>query len=166
MGGVIDVQKDLEGRTLTVVSEFDAPAEHVWELWRDPRKLERWWGPPGYPATFTTYEFSPGGEGMYYMTSPEGERYHGWWTITDVNAPNGLGFDDGFSNADGSRNDDLPSAHADVEITPRDGGGTRMTITTVYPSTEAMQQVLDMGMEQGITMAIGQMDGLLAELAA
>ena len=165
MGGVIDVQKDLAGRTLVVVSEFEAPAEHVWELWRDPRKLERWWGPPGYPATFTTYELEPGGAVAYYMTGPEGQRYHGWWTVTAVDAPTGISFLDGFANEDGSRNDDLPTTEGRVEIIPREGGGSRMTITSVYPTTEAMQQVLDMGMEQGITMAIGQMDGLLAELA-
>jgi uncharacterized protein YndB with AHSA1/START domain len=165
MGGVIDVQKDLAGRTLVVVSEFAAPAEHVWELWRDPRKLERWWGPPGYPATFTTYELEPGGAVAYYMTGPEGQRFHGWWTVTAVDAPAGLSFLDGFANEDGSRNEDLPTTEGRVEITSREGGGSRMTITSVYPTTEAMQQVLDMGMEQGITMAIGQMDGLLAELA-
>jgi uncharacterized protein YndB with AHSA1/START domain len=149
MGGVIDVRKDLAGRTLVVVSEFEAPAEHVWELWRDPRKLECWWGPPGYPATFTTYELEPGGAVAYYMTGPEA----------------GLSFLDGFANEDGSRNEDLPTTEGRVEITSREGGGSRMTITSVYPTTEAMQQVLEMGMEEGITMAIGQMDGLLAELA-
>lgn len=165
MGGVVDVQKDLAACTLVVVSEFDAPAEHVWELWRDPRKLERWWGPPGYPATFTTFELQPGGAVAYYMTGPEGEQFHGWWEVTAVDPPAGLSFVDGFANTDGSRNDDLPTSEGSVQITTRDGGGSRMTITTVYPSTEDLQQVLDMGMEQGITMAIGQMDPLLAEVA-
>ncbi len=48
---VTTVDTDLDARTLTLVAEFDAPVERVWELWADPRKLERWWGPPGYPAT-------------------------------------------------------------------------------------------------------------------
>ena len=48
---VTAVRKDPESRTLTLEAEFDASAERVWELWADPRQLERWWGPPTYPAT-------------------------------------------------------------------------------------------------------------------
>ena len=38
--------------TLTITAEFNAPVTRVWELWENPRLLERWWGPPTYPATF------------------------------------------------------------------------------------------------------------------
>jgi len=48
---VTSVDKDLDDLTLTLTADFDAPIERVWELWADPRKLERWWGPPEYPAT-------------------------------------------------------------------------------------------------------------------
>ncbi|WP_325048798.1 SRPBCC family protein [Amnibacterium setariae] len=48
---VLDVEKDLDRLTLTVVAEFAAPVERVWSLYADPRRLERHWGPPGYPAT-------------------------------------------------------------------------------------------------------------------
>ena len=42
--------------TLTVVDEFDAAPADVWDVWEDPRKLERWWGPPTLPATFTRHD--------------------------------------------------------------------------------------------------------------
>src|SRR5438552_4195131 len=48
---VIAVDRDLAALTLTIVSEFGAPVERVWQVWADPRQLERWWGPPNYPAT-------------------------------------------------------------------------------------------------------------------
>ena len=38
-----------------------------------------------------------------------------------------------------------------------------MTIETHYPSTEAMAQVLEMGMEEGIQLALGQTDALVAQ---
>ena len=41
---VTDVKKDLDALTMTVTAEFDAGAERVWEMWSDPRLLERWWG--------------------------------------------------------------------------------------------------------------------------
>ena len=58
---VTTVTKDPVALTMTVSTELDATPERVWQLWADPRQLERWWGPPGYPATFTTHDFRPGG---------------------------------------------------------------------------------------------------------
>jgi uncharacterized protein YndB with AHSA1/START domain len=58
---VLSIRHDNEALTLTVVSEFDASVERVWQVWADPRRLERWWGPPTWPATFDRYEFKPGG---------------------------------------------------------------------------------------------------------
>ena len=77
---VIESKKDAEALTLTLVAEFDASVERVWQLWEDPRQLERWWGPPGYPATFTTHDLRAGGRVEYHMTTPQGEqpRATGW----------------------------------------------------------------------------------------
>ena len=47
-----------------------ASPERVWQLWADPRQLERWWGPPTYPATFTQHDLAPGGHVEYHMTGP------------------------------------------------------------------------------------------------
>ena len=57
---VVDVRKDPQALTMTIDAEFDASPERVWQLWADPRQLERWWGPPTYPATFTTHDLAPG----------------------------------------------------------------------------------------------------------
>ena len=76
---VIDVHKDTEALTLTFVAEFAADVERVWQVWADPRQLERWWGPPTWPATFTAHDFVAGGHSKYHMTGPEGEIAGGWW---------------------------------------------------------------------------------------
>jgi uncharacterized protein YndB with AHSA1/START domain len=59
---VVSVDTDHDNFTVTRISDFDAPVERVWELWADPRKLERCWGPPSYPATFETHSLVPGGQ--------------------------------------------------------------------------------------------------------
>ncbi len=159
---VNSVQKDSDQLTLILTAEFDAPVDRVWKLWEDPRQLERWWGPPGYPATFIDHDFTSGGKVTYYMTSPEGEKYHGWWQISDLDAPNRLEFVDGFGGSDGKPNPDMPTTVTYVsleEIT----SGTRMTLQSKFPSAEAMQQMVEMGMEEGLTLAVGQIDDLLAE---
>ena len=71
---IVSVEKDVDDLSLTIVAEFDAPIERVWELWADPRKLERWWGPPTHPSTFERHDLAPGGEVSYFMTGPDGER--------------------------------------------------------------------------------------------
>ena len=50
-----------------------------------------------------------------------------------------------------------------MTIEPIDAGRTRMSIESRFPSTEAMEQVLAMGMEEGLTQAVGQIDAILAE---
>lgn len=160
---VTAVRKDTQHLTMTITADYDSPVDRVWQLWSDPRQLERWWGPPTYPATFTSHEFVPGGEATYFMTSPEGERYHGWWRIVSVDAPKRLSFEDGFADAEGNHNDTLPVTQTSVSIEERTDGGSTMTLTTTFPSLEAMQQLIEMGMEEGIQLALGQADAILAE---
>lgn len=157
---VTSVDKDLDSLTISLVADFDATAEQVWELWADPRKLERWWGPPSHPATVQQHDLSPGGEVTYFMTGPDGEKYHGWWRVTAVDPPRRLEFTDGFADQDGKPVADLPTSDAEMQLTERDGG-TRMELRSTYGSREQMQQVVDMGVMEGLQQAVGQMDALL-----
>jgi uncharacterized protein YndB with AHSA1/START domain/pimeloyl-ACP methyl ester carboxylesterase len=160
---VTTVRKDPQALTMSIDAEFDASPERVWRLWADPRQLERWWGPPTYPATFTSHDLAPGGRVEYHMTGPEGDQPRGFWEIVEVNPPRSLVFRDGFANDDGSPNTDLPLTTARVSIEELGGGRTRMTIESVFPSTQAMEQVLAMGAEEGLKQAVGQIDAILAE---
>ena len=160
---VTAVRKQPEALALTIEAEFDAPPERVWQLWTDPRQLERWWGPPTYPATVDAHDLRPGGRVEYHMTGPEGDQPRGYWEVLRAEPPYSLVFRDGFANEDGTPNDDLPTSEARVTIEEIGIGRTRMSIDSVVPSTEAMEQVLAMGVEEGLKQAIGQIDAILAE---
>ncbi len=162
---VTAVRKDVQALTMTVDAEFDAPPERVWQLWADPRQLERWWGPPTYPATVTSHDLRPGGRVEYHMTGPEGDQPRGYWEVLESDPPRRLVFRDGFANADGSPNTDLPAGEARVTIAGLADGRTRMSIESIFPDAAAMEQVLAMGMEEGLTQAVGQIDAILAEAA-
>lgn len=162
---VTEIRKDTDALTMTVVAAFDHPLDRVWQLWADPRKLERWWGPPEYPATFERHELEAGGTVTYFMTGPEGERYRGWWEVVAVDAPRRLEVRDGFADDEGRPAEDMPVTVMVVELTERDGG-TSVLITSTFPSTEAMEQLLEMGFDEGISAAMGQIDGILAEAVA
>src|SRR5207244_9696677 len=88
--------------TLTVQAEFDASVERIWQLWADPRKLERWWGPPTYPATFTNHDLTPGGRVESHMPGPAGDQPHGYWDVLEVQPPHRILFRAGFAHADGT----------------------------------------------------------------
>lgn len=159
---VTSTAKDPEQLTLTIDAEFAAPVERTWEVWADPRKLERWWGPPTYPATVVDHDLTPGGAVRYFMTGPEGDRHHGWWEVTAVDAPTGLEFRDGFADGEGRPNPDMPVSVVRVSLAPSPDGGTAMRIHTTFASPQAMEQLIQMGMEEGMALAIGQIDDLLA----
>ncbi|MBT2593703.1 SRPBCC domain-containing protein [Arthrobacter sp. ISL-72] len=159
---VISSTKNLEALSFTLVAEFDADVQRVWQIWEDPRQLERWWGPPTWPATFEQLEFQPGGKAAYYMTGPDGTKARGWWRITSVQAPNQLEFDDGFADDNGAPVDAMGTTHAIVTLEDI-GSRTRMTVLSTFESEEQMNKMVEMGMEEGMKEAAGQIDALLGE---
>lgn len=157
---VISSNPDRENLEMTVVAEFNTSPDQVWEVWSDPRKLEKWWGPPGYPATFEKHDFREGGITHYFMTSPEGKKFHGSWRFTLIDGPGRLEFEDAFANDKGEIDDGMPHMIMAVTI-EADGDKTRMSNLTSFESLEDLEKVLEMGMEEGITLAMGQIDDLL-----
>ena len=160
---VTALRKSPETLTMTVDAEFDASPKRVWQLWADPRQLERWWGPPAYPATFTVHDLTPGSRAEYHMTGPTGDQPRGYWDIIETDPPRSLVFRDGFAHDDGTPNDAVPRNEARVTIEGIGEGRTRMSIEFHFLSAEAMEQMLAMRMEEGLGQAVGQIDAILAE---
>ncbi len=158
---VTDVKHDLENLTLTITAEFAAPVERIWQVYADPRQLEKVWGPPTYPATVVEHKLAPGNRTTYFMTGPEGDKHAGYWDITAVDEPRSFAFVDGFADADLNPNPDMPVSENTYTFTEYDGG-TRAVYVAKFASAEGLQQVLDMGVVEGSTSAINQIDDLIA----
>jgi uncharacterized protein YndB with AHSA1/START domain len=159
---VTNVHKEPEALRMTITTQLAATAERSWQLWADPRQLERWWGPPTFPATVIDHDLVAGGRVSYFMSGPEGEKFHGWWEVVAVEPPTRLELIDGFADDAGQPNPDMPTTRMIVTLTPSDGG-TAMAIETNFPSVEAMEQLLSMGIDEGMAEAMGQIDAILAE---
>jgi uncharacterized protein YndB with AHSA1/START domain len=162
---VMSAVKDTEALTLVFVAEFDATPEEVWELFENPRQLEKWWGPLDYPATFVRHEFFVGGESRYFMTGPQGEIAPGWWRIESLDRATSLGFANGIAGEDGEPRPDLAPTAASVILEEVDGK-TRMTVVNRFVSIEQMEQILTMGMQEGMAQALSQIDDVLARRTA
>jgi uncharacterized protein YndB with AHSA1/START domain len=157
------ITKDPKALTMTITVELDVPVERAWQLWADPRQLERWWGPPTYPATVKEHDLVPGGRVTYFMTGPGGDKANGWWEVLAVDPPKRLELKDGFADDSGTPNYDMPITIMVMTLTERAGGGTVMATESRFPSLEAMEQLVAMGMDEGITLAMGQIEGVLAD---
>ncbi|GAA4173649.1 SRPBCC domain-containing protein [Gryllotalpicola koreensis] len=162
---VISSTRDPEALSLTIVCEFAAPVERIWQLWEDPRQLEKWWCPDPYPATFETHDLTPGGTSDYFSTGPNGEFQRAWWATTAVDRPRRLEFDGGLADNDTKEHDPDGSMHGTVTFESIEAG-TRMTAVTVFDSVPYMEKMLAMGHEEGSKLALSQIDALLAEVPA
>jgi uncharacterized protein YndB with AHSA1/START domain len=158
---VTDVSHDVDTLTLTITAEFAAPVERIWKIYADPRQLEKVWGPPTYPATVVEHDLTPGGQVKYYMTGPEGEKFAGYWKITAVDEPRSFSFEDGFADSDFNPDPDLPVSSNVYSFTERDGR-TSATYKATYQSSTDLQKVLDMGVVEGASAAINQIDAVVA----
>lgn len=162
---VTSVEKDLDQLTITIVADFAAPVRRVWDAYTDPRQLERFWGPPTYPATFLRHDAVAGGRSVYLMTGPEGDTHYGCWDWISADPARAFDVLDSFADDTGVPNPDLPTTRVTFAFdeTP---GGSRLTTTSHFDSLEQMQQLIDMGMLEGSRQAMSQIDTVLADLAS
>ena len=157
---VTDVHRDVDNRTLTITAEFAAPPKRIWQIYADPRQLERVWGPPTYPATVVYHELAPGGQVHYYMTSPEGAKHPGYWHVIEAAEPSLLVFEAGIASPDFTPDPTMPASVNRYSFTANDGG-TQAVYLSTYPTVESLETALAMGVDKGTAGAIGQIDELL-----
>lgn len=160
---VTDVITDTENLTMTVIADFAAPVERVWSAYSDPRQLERFWGPPGWPATFGDWDHTVGGHAQYTMNGPRGERSSGSWEFLAIEAPSRFEVLDSFVDEDGKPLEGFPAQRMTFAFEPT-ADGTRMVTTSHFASVDAIEQVVSMGQVEGLKMAMSQLDIVLQDL--
>jgi uncharacterized protein YndB with AHSA1/START domain len=161
------VDKHPEAKTMVITAEFRASISDVWQLWADPRLLERWWGPPGFPASFEHHDLRPGGTITYHISGPagdDGDRFNGAWNVVEVAAPTRLVVEDAIVDDHGTPTDGNSMTRMEIDIRAA-GDTTRMILTTHFDSLQGMEQAIAMGVVEGMRACISQIDALLAEAA-
>ncbi|MEN1986721.1 SRPBCC domain-containing protein [Paenibacillus hubeiensis] len=155
------------GRILVLERVFDAPRELVFQMFKEPEHLKRWWGPKGWEIPVCTVDFRPGGVWHYCMkcVDPNQGEFYGMesWgkaVYKEIVEPERIIYNDYFSDAEGNVNDDLPSSLITMEFIDL-GGKTKLVNRSEYVSPEALQIVMDMGMLQGITETWDRLSELL-----
>lgn len=162
---ITSVDTDTQALTLTVVADYAAPVRRLWDAYLDPRQIERFWGPPTYPATFTQHDGFVGGLTKYYMTGPSGDVSRGYWEWLAIDDGRSFEVLDGFAGDDGEPNLALPSMRMTMEFAET-ALGSRQTTTTHFNTLDELEQLQAMGMVEGMSSAMGQIDDVLADLAS
>lgn len=154
------VHRDLQKLTMTVIGDYTVSQQRLWQAFTDPRQLERFWGPPMAPCTFTSHDFRVGGRADYFLALPDGTQWKGAWKFTVVKPISSFEAKDGDDNAD---DENMPAGMKFIfDATPT---GSRFTGITHFASVEAMEQVAA-GMEEGLRAGMPQLDALLASSAS
>jgi uncharacterized protein YndB with AHSA1/START domain len=160
---VTEITTDPEALTMTLVADFAAPRERLWHAFTEPRQLERFWGPPGWPAAFSEFDFVVGGRARYAMTGPMGERSRGAWEFVRIDDPDGFEVLDGFVDEDGNLIDGMPVMRMTFGFEQTEGG-SRLVNVSHFTSVEALDEVVAMGAVEGSTLAMNQLDAVLQDL--
>ena len=160
---VTSITTDPDTLTVTVIADFPVPVQRLWDAYADPRTLERFWGPPGWPATFDRHDLRPGGGAFYHMTSPTGERSYGLWQFTSVDAPRSFELIDTFADESGATVEELPGSRMLFSF-EETADGSRLTTTSFLSSVEDLERLVAMGMLEGTRLAMSQLDLVLADL--
>lgn len=149
--------KKVEGSVLILERVFNAPRELVFQAFSEAEHLKHWWGPSGWELPVCNVDFRPGGVWHYCMKcvdKNQGDFYgmESWGKAVyeEIAAPEKIVYVDYFSDAEGNENETMPSTHVTLTFEEFEGK-TKLVNVGRYASAEALQTVLDMGMEQGIS---------------
>ncbi len=151
-------------KELVLTRTFDAPRELTFAAYSSCQHLGSWWGPRTWPMVECTMDFRVGGVWHYCLRGPdEGDESWGRAVFEEIVEPERIVYIDAFSDADGNVNEEMPQTRSSVEFGDADGK-TRLTLRATYPSAADLEQVLEMGMVDGITETLDRLDEYLAQM--
>jgi len=149
--------------TLVVVGEYPCTVERLWEAYVDPRQVERFWGPPEWPATFTRHDVQVGGESRYQMKGPDGSAANCWIKFLRVEPHRLIEVEEGFAADDGAPIPDAPPLKMRLTFEST-GAGSRFTVHTRFANTEAMEEMLKIGAREAMEASLSTLDAVIADL--
>lgn len=155
--------KDEAAKTMTVEREFNAPRSKVWQAWTTQALLEEWWAPKPWKAVTKSFDFREGGHWHYYMLGPDGTKSWCWAGYESTEPEERFSATDAFCDETGKVNTEMPQMHW-VNVFEDHGDTTKVVVTTTFPSVEDMRKVIEMGVEEGFSMGLNQLDEVLAKM--
>lgn len=158
-----DFLVEKEKGTLTIRREFAARRQLVWDCHTKSELLDQWFAPKPLTARTKSMDFREGGHWHYVMIDTDGQEYWGRADYLTINPIDGYTSLDGFSDASGELDPDMPRAKWDVTFEELPGRTLVQTLVS-YDSSADLEKVIQMGMQEGMTSALERLDELLLAL--
>jgi uncharacterized protein YndB with AHSA1/START domain len=155
------ISKDLKNKKILVRREFDAPLDLVWRAWTERELLDQWWAPKPWVAKTKSLKFKDGGSWLYAMTGPDGDVN---WCVTEftaINPQKSFQASSSFCDENGNKNADFPTMLW-KNVFRAMGSETLVEVELSFTKEADMEKIIAMGFESGFTMALGNLDELLA----
>ena len=146
------------GKQVIIITHiFDAPRELVWKTYTDPKLRPQWWGPEIVKTTVEKMDVRTGGEYRVTQHTPNGIEvaFHG--VYHEILAPERIVQTEEFEGMPG---------HVVLEtiIFEEFDGKTTVTDTSITPSVEDRDLILDTGMEEGVIKSDKRFSKILKKL--
>lgn len=152
--------KDFANNKIVVTHFCDADQDTVWDMWTKAELLDLWWAPRPWKSETKSMNFKNGGRRIYAMVGPAGERHWAFGDYSNINPKSNYNMKDGFSDENGVVNTQMPQTDWKFEFV-KSGSGIKVTIVALAPA-EDLKKLVEMGFEEGFTMALDHLDEELA----
>lgn len=154
---LFDFSVNRENNTIYINREFAAHIELVWQAWTTAELLNQWWAPKPYHIETKSLELKVGGMWLYAMVSPQGEKM---WCKADYKAIETnklLSWLDAFCDENGNENTIKPRSLWTNNFTETNGT-TTVNMVLEHDKLEDIEQMIEMGFKDGLTMALENLD--------
>lgn len=160
------VEKSSSTSTLTLPSDrelvmervFNDPRELVFKAYTDPDLIPKWWGPRKYTTTVDKMDVKVGGVWRFVQRDTAGNEYAFHGEYREIAPPKRLAYTFEFEGMPG---------HVLLETVTLEehDGQTKVTVTSLFPSVEDRDGMLQSGMEQGANESQERLAELLKTMA-
>lgn len=155
---------DKENSTVNVKREFDASLANVWSAWTEPEILDQWWAPAPWKSKTKSMDFKEGGRRLYAMIGPEGEQHWAIADFTSISPKTNFKYLDAFSDSEGNLNTEFPRSDWNVNFSEQDGS-TFVDVVIKHEKLSDLEMIIQMGFNEGFTIAMEGLDKIFAEKA-
>lgn len=153
-------RKDLEAKKIFVKRYFDAPLNFVWKAWTEAELLDQWWAPKPWKAETKSLDFKVGGHWLYAMCGPDQSRHWSISIFTSIQPQKSFSTEVSFCDEAGNRLPELTKSTWQVNF-KEEGNRTCVDVELTFENLESLQQLVEMGFEQGFAMAHGNLDEMI-----
>ena len=108
--------------------------------------------------------FREGGQRFYAMVSLEGEEHWSIQDFTSISPKSNFKYLSAFTDRDKNINKELPKSDWDLNFSAN-GGTTIVHIKIKHKTLHEMEQMIQMGFQEGFTMTLNHLEILLRSLS-